>query len=152
MARLALTRTRACDQARSLVSLRLDDELSELEGALLEAHLAGCDACREFADDTESATSELRAAPLERLAHPIWLPTPRRRAYLRGLQTAAAGAVAAAAVVAGVVGVTPVLNDHAGNAARSAGRFYEPVKPRVELQLYRRALPSEGPAGPVIPI
>jgi Putative zinc-finger len=152
MTRLALTRTRACDQARSLVSLRLDDELSELESALLEAHLAGCDACREFADDTESATRELRAAPLERLAHPIWLPTPRRRAYLRGLQTAAAGAVAAAAVVAGVVGVTPVLNDHAGSAARSAGRFYEPVKPRVELQLYRRALPSEGPAGPVIPI
>jgi Putative zinc-finger len=152
MARLALTRTRACDQARSLVSLRPDDELSELEGALLEAHLGGCDACREFAAETEAATQELRVAPLERLAHPIWLPAPRRRAYLRGLQTAAAGAVAAAAVVAGVVGITPALLDHPNSAARAAGRLYEPVKPRVELQLYRRAQPSEGPAGPVIPI
>ncbi len=152
MARLALTRTRACDQARSLVSLRLDDELSELEGALLEAHLGACEGCREFADETAVATRELRAAPLERLAHPIWLPAPRRRAYLRGLQTAAAGAVAAAAVVVGVVGIAPALTDHPGSAARSAGRFYEPVKPRVELQLYRRAQPNEGPAGPVIPI
>jgi len=152
MARLALTRTRACDQARSLVSLRLDDELSELEDALLETHLGACEGCREFADETAVATRELRAAPLERLAHPIWLPTPRRHAYLRGLQTAAAGAVAAAAVVAGVVGIAPTLTDHPGSAARSAGRLYEPVKPRVELQLYRRAQPNEGPAGPVIPI
>ena len=152
MARLSLTRTRACDQARSLVSLRLDDELSELESALLEAHLGACEACREFSSETETATRKLRAAPLERLAHPIWLPTPRRRAYLRGLQTAAAGAVAAAAVLAGVVGITPALLDHSGTSARSAGRLYEPVKPRVELQLYRRAQPSEGPPGPVIPI
>jgi predicted anti-sigma-YlaC factor YlaD len=152
MARLALTRTRACDQARSLVSLRLDDELSELEGALLEAHLGACEGCREFADETAMATRELRAAPLERLAHPIWLPAPRRRAYLRGLQTAAAGAVAAAAVVAGVIGFTPMLTDDGGSTARAAGRLYEPVKPRVELQLYHRAQPSEGSAGPVIPI
>jgi predicted anti-sigma-YlaC factor YlaD len=152
MTRLALTRTRACDQARSLVSLQLDDELSELEGALLEAHLGGCEACSEFAAETAQATRELRQAPLERLAHPIWLPTPRRRASLRGLQTAAAGAVAAAAVVAGVIGFTPALLDRSGSAARSAGRLYEPVKPRAELQLYRRAQPSEGPAGPVIPI
>ena len=152
MARLALTRTRTCDQARSLVSLRLDDELSELEGVLLEAHLGGCPACREFEAETAEATRELREAPLERLDQPIWLPAPRRRAYLRGLQTAAAGAVAAAAVVAGVVGLSPALLDHPSAAERSAGRLLEPIKPRVELQLYRRAQPTEGPAGPVIPV
>jgi predicted anti-sigma-YlaC factor YlaD len=147
---MELTRTRACDQARALVSLRLDDELSELESALLDAHLDVCAACREFELDVAVTTRELREAPLERLEQPIWLPAPRRRAYLRGLQTAAAGAVAAVAVVAGVVGITPGLT--AESSQRAAGRLYEPVKPRTELQLYRRALPSEGPAGPVIPV
>ena len=152
MARLEMTRSRACDQARSLVSLRLDDELSELEHVLLETHLSGCAACAAFASETEEVILALRRAPLERLERPVALPVPARRAYLRGLQTAAAGAVAAAAVVAGIVGVTPVVTGGAGAEERSAESFAEPVSVRKELQLYRRALPSEGPRGPVIPI
>src|SRR3712207_2875005 len=104
MGRTLGTRSRACDQARSLVSLRLDDELSELEQALLDAHLGACAACASFSIDVLAATAQLRAAPLEQLDAPVTLPAAPRRAYLRGLQTAAAGAVAAAAVVAGVIG------------------------------------------------
>ena len=36
---------RNCDRARAWVSLRLDDEISELEERLLEAHLGRCAAC-----------------------------------------------------------------------------------------------------------
>ena len=152
MARLEVTRSRACDQARSLVSLRLDDELSELEHVLLETHLSGCAACAAFAADTEEVVEALRRAPLEALERPLALPAPRRRAYLRGLQTAAAGAVAAAAFIAGVVGVTPFVTGGASAEEQSARAFVEPVSPRKELQLYRRSLPSEGPRGPVIPV
>ena len=40
-----------CDRARAWVSLKLDGELSELEGFMLESHLARCEACRAFATD-----------------------------------------------------------------------------------------------------
>jgi anti-sigma factor RsiW len=152
MARLEITRSRACDQARSLVSLRLDDELSELEHVLLETHLSSCAACATFAAETEEVILALRRAPLEPLERRVTLPVPARRAYLRGFQTAAAGAVAAAAVVAGLVGITPVVTGGASADEQSARAFAEPVSVRKELQLYRRSLPSEGPRGPVIPV
>lgn len=151
MERIAVTRSRSCDQARSLVSLRLDDELSELEQALLDAHLGACAACAAFSVDVLAATAQLRSAPLERLDHPVALPAPTRR-YLRNLQTAAAGAVAAAAVVAGVIGVTPQLLESGASELRSATRFQEPVSPRWELQLRRQAEPAEGPGGIDIPV
>ena len=143
-------RSRACDQARSLASLRLDDELSELESALLEAHLGACAACSAFMADIESATVQLRRAPLARLDHGLVLPSIHRRGYLRGLQTAAASAVAVAAVVAGFIAVTPVITSPSEN--RSATRFSEPVSVRWELQLRRQAQPSEGTAGIDIPV
>jgi predicted anti-sigma-YlaC factor YlaD len=150
MALAMLHPTRACDQARSFVSLRLDDELSELEHALLDAHLGGCSACRVFAAEVEAMTGELRAARLEQPERPVSLPLTRRQGYLRGLQTAAAGAVAAVAVVAGVVGITPAVvggpSAHEGTTS-----FVEPVSPRKELQLYDSGEPTEGPSGIDIP-
>jgi len=57
-----------CERARSWISLREDDELSEFECALLDAHLARCAACAEFAADVSSTTLTLRAQPLETLS------------------------------------------------------------------------------------
>jgi anti-sigma factor RsiW len=78
------------------VSLRLDDELSQLERVLLDRHLDRCPACAEFAADTAVLTHELRAASLVKLGRPIELPLRRRVP----ISFRSAGAWAAAASVA----------------------------------------------------
>jgi ferric-dicitrate binding protein FerR (iron transport regulator) len=104
MARPART-GQLCDRAREWVSLRVDGELSELEGALLEAHLKRCAGCREFADDLAGLTGALRAAALDPLTAPIMLPR-RTRVSLRAFQaTAAAAAVVLAAGLGSLFGV-----------------------------------------------
>lgn len=50
----------ACVRARMWASQRIDGELSELEGALLEAHLEGCSDCRSVADGFADVTVRLR--------------------------------------------------------------------------------------------
>src|SRR5690242_3964885 len=61
----ATTGGQLCARARFWASLRVDDELSELEGALLDAHLARCAECREFEAAAAGSATLLRAAPLE---------------------------------------------------------------------------------------
>jgi predicted anti-sigma-YlaC factor YlaD len=88
-----------CTRAREAVSGRLDGELSELDAVRLDVHLGRCPACREFAAQAAAFTEELRRAPLEPLAAPVFEPRrPRRRAPALRVQAAAAAAVA---VVAG---------------------------------------------------
>jgi anti-sigma factor RsiW len=94
-------RGQLCARARFWVSLRVDGELSELEGALLNAHLARCPACAEFAQGATESTAWLRDAQLERPA-PIIVPVPRSpRRVAPGL--VAAAVVIASALVAGFV-------------------------------------------------
>jgi predicted anti-sigma-YlaC factor YlaD len=94
-----------CERARAWTSLRTDGELSELETALLDAHLGRCDACRTFAVGTEQVATALRAAHLERPI-PFVLPPPRvRHTAIRALQVAAAVTlVVSAGVVAAISG------------------------------------------------
>jgi hypothetical protein len=91
-----------CARARFWASLRADDELSELEGALLDAHVARCADCAEFLAGTAAVTRALRAQPL--LAHaPVSLPVrpaPHRTALLG---VAAAAVVIGAALLGGLV-------------------------------------------------
>ena len=63
---------------RAQVSLRLDGELSQLELRMLDAHLARCAECREYDADVTRITTELRAAPLERMEIPVVIRRPRR--------------------------------------------------------------------------
>lgn len=103
----------ACDRARGWVSLRLDDEISELEQALLESHLRRCAACTEFEASIRGAVLALRARPLERMEQPIAV-VGRRRAHFRP------GTVAGvAAVMAAVVGVSTVLSTQAAKRPTS---------------------------------
>jgi predicted anti-sigma-YlaC factor YlaD len=90
-----------CARARFWVSLRVDGELSELEGALLDAHLARCAECAAFAAGTSASTTWLRGAELERPA-PITVAVPRapRRA---AVALVAAAALMATGLVAGFV-------------------------------------------------
>src|SRR4051794_40290798 len=81
-----------CARARFWASLRIDDELSELEGALLDAHLAQCAECAAFAASAEASTAALRTSEPDVVAHiAVSLPASPRRVF--------AGVVAAAIVV-----------------------------------------------------
>ena len=97
----------ACNRTRQHVSLRLDRQLSELEVAVMEHHLARCPACRSFADELEGVTQALRDAEL--VEPPIHFEVPRRPARVG--MTRAGSAVAAAILVAvalgGVMGLGP---------------------------------------------
>ena len=110
-----------CDRAREWVSLRLDDEISELEDALLEAHLHRCGACREYEATVRGAVLAVRARPLERMNEPI-VVAGRRRAMLRP-----AAVARVAAVVAAVVGVTTVLSTQAAKGPAAHGSSSIPV-------------------------
>jgi predicted anti-sigma-YlaC factor YlaD len=101
---------RNCERARAWVSLRLDDEISELEEALLEAHLHRCAACREFEASVRGAVVALRAQPLEEIDHSV-VVCGRRRLALRRSAIASVAAVAAA-----VVGVATVLSTQAAKS------------------------------------
>ena len=87
-----------CARARFWASLRVDGELSELEGALLDAHLSGCADCRAVVVGFAAATERLRAAPL---AQPSPVAVSLRRAPRRFLATAAVAVVVLAGVIAG---------------------------------------------------
>ena len=81
-----------CARARFWASLRIDAELSELEAALLDAHLSRCAECAAFAAGSEASTAALRAVPLAVApALSVALPASPRRVF--------AGVVAAAVVV-----------------------------------------------------
>ena len=92
----------ACERARRALSLRLDEELSELEEGALESHLALCAHCGAFAADVAAATSALRAAPLETLGRRIELPIRRSGFAARTATAWVAGATAAAAALLAV--------------------------------------------------
>jgi predicted anti-sigma-YlaC factor YlaD len=102
-----------CARARFWASLRVDGELSELEGALLDAHLARCDSCRTTADGFGAAAGLLRATPHEPAA-PVAVDFPRspRRVL--------AAVAVAAALVLGVVAGSIVRGDssHQANTPR----------------------------------
>jgi len=85
-----------CRRAHEWISLRADGELSAFEEALLDAHLAECEACRAFSLGVLATTRELRLAPLAPLERPVALP-PRRRVVMRPLSAGAAAVAAAAA-------------------------------------------------------
>jgi anti-sigma factor RsiW len=94
-----------CERARSWASLRVDGELSELESALLDAHLVRCASCNTFAQATEEIAGTLRSARLQRPPSLALTLRRSRRTGLRALQIAAAVAVVVSAgVVAAVTG------------------------------------------------
>jgi predicted anti-sigma-YlaC factor YlaD len=98
-------KTQLCERARAWASLQTDGELSELESALLEAHLGRCEACRTFALEAAEVAAALRTAPLEQPTPFVLVPRNARRASLRALQVAAAVVVVVSAgIVAAVSG------------------------------------------------
>jgi anti-sigma factor RsiW len=86
-----------CQRVREQVSLQLDNELSQLEVRMLDAHLARCADCHAYAEDVRGFTHELRSAPPEVLGRPVVIE--RRRRYVAArLQIGVAAALAFAAL------------------------------------------------------
>lgn len=106
-----------CDRVRSQVSLELDGELSQLERAMVSAHVARCPECREYEAEVTAFTRVLREAPLKRMETPVVVRRPRRAIVAR-LQAGAAAAMAIAALGAASQ-VAPDAQTPAGSPAGS---------------------------------
>jgi hypothetical protein len=102
---MSTTLPEVCNRTRQHVSLRLDTEVSELEEALVAAHLRRCAACSAFAVDLEALTETLRAAPLAEPSVRFQLPRRPARFGVARAGTAAAATITAAIAVGGVVGL-----------------------------------------------
>jgi predicted anti-sigma-YlaC factor YlaD len=140
-----------CERARSLASLALDGELSEVDEARLAAHVRVCRECERRVDDIRALTEALRAAPLEeparRVVVPKRMPRPARARHLVARGALAATLAAAAAglgVLAGSVGREPAREAPAGpeiallderREVRELNRTKSP--PRVEREAPR---------------
>jgi anti-sigma factor RsiW len=120
---------------REQFSLALDGELSQLEDAHLDAHLANCASCRAFGAEIGAATRLIRTAPLEELSFPIAVPG-RSRSARRGFQVAAAAAV----VMAAGIGSLNLANREAQRAAAPAfpTRAVPQVSDALEVDRSRR--------------
>jgi predicted anti-sigma-YlaC factor YlaD len=132
------TNGQLCDRARQWASLRVDDEISELEEALLDAHLARCACCSAFAEETGRVAAALRSVAQERPEAPVVISIPRRRRRVRVLGTAVACTLALAAALAGsLVGVA----DHASTPTVQATKrtaMIASAEPAIELRVLRR--------------
>jgi anti-sigma factor RsiW len=107
-----------CDRVRSQISLELDNELSQLERAMVSTHLERCSECSAYRDEVVAFTSTLRAAPLEQMERPIALRRPRRLVAPR-LQVGVAAAFAVVALgVAGQIATEPQSADSSPSASR----------------------------------
>jgi anti-sigma factor RsiW len=115
-----------CARAQAWASLELDGELSQLESALLEAHLRRCAACAVSVADLRSLTAAIREAPLEEPAEPTFVATPAREV---SRPRALAVRIAVAATLAALAGGLGVV---AGTVSGGSG---EPTAPEPELVL-----------------
>jgi anti-sigma factor RsiW len=131
-----------CERARFWASLALDGELSELEQAALDEHLAGCAGCASFVAGLGGFTALLRAAPLESPPTALELPLRRRGVGLRPSLVAAAAAVVL--VGAGLGSAVGALTSGGGS-----GTVVSPAASRAPF-IRQQVLALElGPAPPV---
>lgn len=88
-----------CARAREGASARLDGELGQLDEARLDAHLALCAECREFAAAISTAAERIRQTPLE--TAPAGVFVLHRRSFVRPRVATAAAATLLVAAAAG---------------------------------------------------
>jgi predicted anti-sigma-YlaC factor YlaD len=94
---------RRCERARQWSSLRLDGELSELEGALLEKHLETCGSCVSFHERLSATALSLRTTPPEPTRISFQIPK-RTRVSFPASRRVAVAAIAAALALGSLVG------------------------------------------------
>jgi len=99
-----------CERARSWAALAPDNELSELERKLLDAHLARCAGCSSFAVRVAAVAEALRRESLQQPSYPLAVPSWRRRTVYARVRTVSAAA-AVAAMALGVAARAPLPSD-----------------------------------------
>jgi anti-sigma factor RsiW len=131
-----------CERTHGYVSASVDGELSEVEGMLLEGHLAACESCRGYAASVAQTARLLRRAPLEELGFAIVLPSPHL-AVARKLQV---GAVAAAlaltfglSAVIGTIGSRQTSSRSGSKVAAGARDSALLRSPEAELKMLHDA-------------
>jgi hypothetical protein len=131
-----------CERTHGYVSASVDCELSEVEGMLLEGHLAACESCRGYAASVAQTARLLRRAPLEELGFAIVLPS-RHLAVARKLQV---GAVAAAlaltfglSTVIGTIGSRQTSSRSGSKVAAGARDSALLRSPEAELKMLHDA-------------
>ncbi len=135
-----------CQRIREQVSLRLDDELSQLEERMLVSHLRRCSDCRAFEQSVCEFTDKLRTAPLESPRQPI-LVRRARRASLSFAQVSAAATLAVA--VLGVLSQVDMPSTQDPSArSTTANLFKTSWQPDRELAQIDRNLPGTNRPGP----
>lgn len=100
-----------CERARSWAALAPDNELSELERKLLDAHLARCGGCSSFAERVAAVAEALRREALQQPSYPVAVPSWRRRTVYARVRTIGAAA-AVAAMALGVAARAPLPSDN----------------------------------------
>lgn len=132
-----------CDRIRAQISVGLDDELSQLECAMIASHVERCPSCSEYEEGLIAVTGMLRSTPLEPMERAISVRRPRRPAVVRArLQVAAA---AAAALAVGVFAASQMAGTEsldlnpAFAPARTEVRFETPKQVEIEQALLERA-------------
>jgi putative zinc finger protein len=126
----------SCDRVRELFSTSLDGELTELDEARLQMHLASCAGCRTYADSAAAAARLVRMTPLEEPSFQIVVPG-RRLAVARRLQGLAAAA--AIVVTVGLSGAVGSVSGPGGTHARRANVSENMRFPEQELHMLQRA-------------
>jgi hypothetical protein len=140
-----------CERARHWASLRVDGELSALEGQLLERHLDACEACRAFEEGMSSATGLLRTTPPE-LPSRRFRP-PARQVRFRPMRRRTALVAAAALALGALAGsLLPRAAEREPRAPAQQillARDFDQLRglPRVE----KKYLPAPIPSGPPNP-
>ncbi len=135
-----------CQRIREQVSLRLDDELSQLEERMLASHLLRCSDCRLFEESVSDFTDKLRAAPLESPRQPILVRRPRR------VSLSVAQISAAATLLVAVLGVLsqvdmPSTQDPSARST-TTNLFKTSWQPDRELANLDTELPGTNRPGP----
>ena len=127
-----------CERARNRVSLGLDGELSQVEKALVRAHIGRCAACAGFARDLDGLTEHIRGTPL---VHPRrrdlerrHMPARRRSSGMRVLRVSAV--LAAVAAAAGLGSLAGSLSSR-GPAHVSSRQFAPPELRVAAVSVFR---------------
>lgn len=139
--RLVRSYDRRCERAREWLSLAVDGELSRFERALVDRHVAGCPECFAFGAEVRAFTHALRAAPAERLTHPVGIPERRRRVVAFRPAQAAAAALAVVAVGAGALSSS--LRPEERRAQRPAAALPQQLEVRNALRFRQLAQGEE---------